>query len=185
MPQYKSQYSPEYIDSVLSKYNTYGQLAGLYGADTDIKKQVDRDSTIIDTGRGIGTLLGGGLGYLFGSEFAATSPNHDYSPGILNTALGLGGAIAGGILGNYLTFKGLSKYRGTDDRFRLRHMRKPAQLAALQGLGRFDQEEWNKHGTTIEMSRTLGPEMTRKLRDAQILDQLITASERQNRYYAV
>lgn len=184
MPQYKSLYSAQQIDDALSDFDSYGQLAGIYGANPDQKKQIIRDSKIIDTGRLAGTALGGTLGYLFGSEIGAITPNHSYSPNALNVGLGIGGALLGGALGNYLTFKGMSKYRGTDDRFRLRHFRKPAQLAALQGMDRNVQNEWNEHGLTIDMAETLGPEVTRKLRDASILDQLLNAKEHQKRFYA-
>lgn len=184
MPQYKSLYSSQQIDDALSDFDSYGQLAGLYGANTDQKKQIIRDSKIIDTGRLAGTALGGTLGYLFGSEIGAITPNHSYTPNALNVGLGIGGALLGNALGNYLTFKGMSKHRGTDDRFSLRHFRKPAQLAALQGMGKNVQNEWNEHGLTIDMAETLGPEVTRKLRDASILDQLLSAKEHQKRFYA-
>ena len=184
MPQYKPVYSAQQIDDTLSDFDNYGQLAGIYGANTDQKKQIIRDSKIIDAGRLTGTALGGTLGYLFGSEMGAITPNHSYSPTLLNVGLGVGGALLGGALGNYLTFKGMSKHRGTDDRFSLRHFRKPAQLAALQGLGKNVQNEWNEHGLTMDMADTLGPEVTRKLRDAAILDQLLSAKDQQKRFYA-
>jgi hydrogenase/urease accessory protein HupE len=90
------------------------------------KKEIQSDSNYINLGRGLGAILGSLGGYVFGSEVYANTANHNYSLNPINATGALVGAGIGAGLGNYLTFKTLAKSRGVDDRFSLRHFRKPA-----------------------------------------------------------
>lgn len=179
-------YNNDQIDEELSKYNIYSKLGDLYGANLEQKRQIQRDSNIINIGRGLGALVGGIGGYIFGSEFASSSPHHNYSISPGNVAGSILGALAGGSLGNYLTFKAMAKTRdNVDDDFGFRHFRKPAQLAALQGLSKRDQSRWNQYGFAADVSDTFGAEIARKIVDQNILNELIEAGNTANRnvYY--
>lgn len=99
--------SKEGVMSPLEKQSSYIPLT---------KKQQQRikeeyDSKLINKGigTGIGALLGGLGGYVFGSQaFRGNFPS-DYSPGLLNTTIGTSGLVGGGLLGGYLADRFINK----------------------------------------------------------------------------
>ena len=174
MSQYKrKEYDTAEMEDALSQYNEYSDIADFYNADLQTKKEIQRDSNYINIGRGLGAILGSLGGYVFGSEVYANTSNHNYGLNPVNATGALVGAGVGASLGNYLTFKTLAKNRGVDDRFSLRHFRKPAQLAALQGLSAKDQSKWNDYDTAMEMSDLLGVEYARKLSNKKAIRDII------------
>lgn len=109
------EYLGKYGDPDKSKENVLQPLekASSYMEPEPItKKKLKRmkekyDKTLINKGigMGIGALLGGAGGYVFGSQaFNGPYPS-DYSPGIVNTVGGIGGVLGGGLLGGYLADK--------------------------------------------------------------------------------
>lgn len=93
-------------------------------------------------------LVGGGLaGAALGGTAAAAASHYSGASDIAPTA-GLLGALGGGLLGNYLTFKTISKNRKQDnDFFAPRHLIPVvglrSQTAALQGMDRDSQVDTN------------------------------------------
>lgn len=70
-----------------------------------MKEKYERDLKYKGIGMGVGALLGGAGGYVFGSQaFTGPYPSN-YSPGIVNTVGGVGGLLGGGLLGGYLADK--------------------------------------------------------------------------------
>ena len=69
------------------------------------RKKYEKDLKYKGIGMGIGSVLGGIGGYMFGSQaFNGPYPT-SYSPGIVNTVGGIGGVLGGGLLGGYLADK--------------------------------------------------------------------------------
>ena len=176
----RKQHSNRDIDRALSEYTSEAQLASLYGADHKQSIQINQDSNFIDWGRALGAALGGVGGYMFSAQVGATSPNHDYSINAKNLAGAAAGAGIGALLGNYINFKVQSNIRGTNDIFRFRHLRKPAQLAALQGLSPQIQKQWNTYGRIIDRNAAFGPVMARSLTNKEDMDNFITLHKLKN-----
>lgn len=89
-----------------------------------------------------GTILGGVAAYGLGGDF-----RHNINKTVAGLAAGAGiGGLTGYLLSNHSKYKELSKRKGTDDTYDLRHVPiwgTPAQLAALQGLPKNQQVDAN------------------------------------------
>ena len=92
----------------------------------------------------------GTLGGLVGGAAAGGLAGYNMSAGsdrALHSILGgVAGALGGGWLGNYITFKTMANNRGVDSSYGLRHLTPlgmPAQVAALQGYDADAQVESN------------------------------------------
>lgn len=70
-----------------------------------MQKKHERDLKYKGIGMGVGSVLGGVGGYMFGSQAFNGSYPTSYSPGVVNTLGGVGGLLGGGLLGGYLADK--------------------------------------------------------------------------------
>ena len=70
-----------------------------------MQEKHERDLKYKGIGMGVGSVLGGIGGYMFGSQAFNGSYPTSYSPGIVNTVGGVGGILGGGLLGGYLADK--------------------------------------------------------------------------------
>lgn len=162
----------ENVDIAMSKHYRPAQMAALAGLSKEQQLQANKDSRTIAYGRLLGALAGGIGGYIFGSQFHTPTSDYDYSLNGLNAAGGAAGAALGAGLGNYITFKLLSKNRGTDDSFAMRHFRAPAQLAALQNLSPKEQKFWNKMDNQFILGDIFGPSGPRRFGSESTINEM-------------
>lgn len=121
----------------------------LSGASKDQQVQGNWDAWKLAGGSLAGAALGG---------TAAAAASHFSGADDITPMAGLLGALGGSLLGNYLTFKTMSKNRKQDNNFFTpRHLIGiPSQVAALQGMDRDSQVDANINGLKLAGFGLLG-----------------------------
>lgn len=125
------------------------QLEALRGGNAKAQVKANWDAAKLLGASALGALGGGIAGYKLGDNYVGDNRNAKL---IGSIAGGVTGALGGGWLGNYLTFKAMTKLRGVDSNYKLRHMTPmgiPAQLAALQGYDTEAQINANINGLAL------------------------------------
>lgn len=124
-------------------------IIALLGGDTDEQVEANWDGWKLTGGLLGGGVLGGAAGYgisnLIGGEKDSSLVKS------LGTAIG---ALGGGLLGQYVTFKTMAKNRDVDDTYAVRHLPiigKGATIAALHGYSPEDQVESNWNNLKIKV----------------------------------
>lgn len=127
-------------------------IIALLGGDKEEQVEANWDGWKLTGGALGGAGLGGAAGYGIGNLIDGESDS------ILGKGLGTAiGALGGGLLGEYITFKTMANNRGVDDTYAARHLPiigRGATIAALQGYSPEDQVESNWNNLKIKVPQT-------------------------------
>lgn len=113
------------------------RIAALRGAKPSEQVSANWDQLGMGISGAAGAAGGGIGGWYAGKAIDKDKPMRGAVLGALT------GAVGGGLLGQYLSFKALSHYRGTDPSYGWRHLLPGARVAALRGVPAEEQVEAN------------------------------------------